>query len=156
MEKISIAPFHLIGITVRTSNLEGRAAQDIPALWKKFLSENLLNSIPNKTGPEVYAVYTEYEGNYMQPYTTVLGCAVAHLDEVPEGMTGFTFKGGDYLRFNPKGNLDQGLVFNEWTRIWGMDLDRSYRADFEVYGEKAQNPADAEVDILIGIQNSTT
>jgi len=33
-----------------------------------------------------------------------------------------------------------------------MDLGRIFTADFEVYGEKAQNPSDAEVDIFIAVQ----
>jgi predicted transcriptional regulator YdeE len=33
-----------------------------------------------------------------------------------------------------------------------MDLDRSYTADFEIYGEKAQNPENAEVDIFIAVK----
>jgi hypothetical protein len=30
-----------------------------------------------------------------------------------------------------------------------MDLNRAFTADFEVFGEKAQNPNDAEIDFLI-------
>jgi predicted transcriptional regulator YdeE len=30
-------------------------------------------------------------------------------------------------------------------------LPRNYSADFEIYGEKAQNPQDAKVDIFIGV-----
>ncbi len=33
-----------------------------------------------------------------------------------------------------------------------MDMDRAFTADFEVYGEKAQNPSDAEVDIFIAVK----
>ena len=32
-----------------------------------------------------------------------------------------------------------------------MDLNRTYLADFEIYGQKAQNPSTAEVDIYIGV-----
>jgi predicted transcriptional regulator YdeE len=34
-----------------------------------------------------------------------------------------------------------------------MDLDREYSADFEVFGEKAQNPQHAEIDILIAVKS---
>jgi predicted transcriptional regulator YdeE len=33
-----------------------------------------------------------------------------------------------------------------------MDLGRTFTADFEIYGEKAQDPSDAEVDILIAVK----
>lgn len=37
-------------------------------------------------------------------------------------------------------------------KIWEMNLDRLYTADFEVFGEKAQNPANAEIDFLISVK----
>ena len=37
-------------------------------------------------------------------------------------------------------------------KIWNSDLDRSFTSDFEIYGEKAQNPETAEVDIFIAIK----
>ena len=48
-----------------------------------------------------------------------------------------------------KGDLTKGVVFLEWSKIWEMDLDRKYTADFEVYGERVQNPKDSEVDIYV-------
>jgi predicted transcriptional regulator YdeE len=45
----------------------------------------------------------------------------------------------------------QGMVFGEWTKIWNTEIDRKYSADFEVYGEKAQDPENAEVDIYISL-----
>ncbi|WP_045113224.1 effector binding domain-containing protein [Microscilla marina] len=151
MEKMKVEPFKVIGITVRTSNKNGQGLQDIGALWQRFIAEQLLNKIPNKLDNEVYSIYTEYEGDYTQPYTTLLGCKVSTLDHIPEGMTGKVFAGGQYQRFVAQGNLNQGVVGQEWNKIWGMDLPRAYTADFEIYGEKAQNPDSAEVDILIAI-----
>jgi hypothetical protein len=34
-----------------------------------------------------------------------------------------------------------------------MDLSRTYIADFEVFGEKAQNPSDAEIDFYVGVKD---
>lgn len=33
-----------------------------------------------------------------------------------------------------------------------MELDRIFTADFEAFGEKAPNPADAEVDFYVAVQ----
>lgn len=63
-----------------------------------------------------------------------------------------TIQAGNYEKFTAKGDLTKGAVYEKWTKIWNTDLDRLYTADFEVYGEKAQNPVDAEVDILIAIK----
>ena len=144
--------FHIIGIDIRTSNQEGKAGQDIPALWKRFLSQNLMEKIPSKVGSELFCIYTEYEGDHDEPYTCLLGCKVADLDNVPEGMRGMTFTTGNLEKFTAKGNLQQGAVWNKWLEIWEKGLDRTYTFDFEVYGEKAQNPEDAEVDIYISVK----
>ncbi len=145
-------PFKVIGIAVRTTNENNQAAKDIPVLWEKFMSEDILNAIPNKIDTAVYSIYTDYEKDHTKPYTTMLGCKVENLDHIPEGMVGKSFEGGNYIRFTPKGNLAEGLVINEWNKIWNMDLGRVFTADFEIYGEKARNPSEAEVDILIAVE----
>lgn len=152
MNNVKVEPFKVIGIAVRTTNENNQAAKDIPGLWGKLMTEDILNKIPNKIDGTVYSIYTDYEKDHTKPYTTLLGCKVANLDDIPEGMVGKSFDGGNYVKFTPKGNLEEGLVINEWIKIWGMDLGRVFTADFEMYGEKAQNPADAEVDILIAVE----
>jgi predicted transcriptional regulator YdeE len=67
-------------------------------------------------------------------------------------MIGKTILGGKFAKFTAKGNLNQGIVFSEWSKIWSMELDRKYTADFELYGEKAQNRENAEVDIFIALR----
>ncbi|WP_213279902.1 GyrI-like domain-containing protein [Chryseobacterium indologenes] len=152
MNNMKVEPFKVIGISVRTTNENGQAAKDIPVLWEKLINEDILNAIPNKIDNTIYSIYTDYEKDHTKPYTTVLGCKVESLDNIPEGMVSYSFDGGDYLKFTTKGDLSKGLVINEWLKIWEMDLGRIFTADFEIYGEKAQNPSDAEVDILIAVK----
>lgn len=149
MQKETLKPFFVVGISVRTSNGDGKAAVDIPALWNRFRSEDIAARIPNKTGNEVYSIYTDYEGDHTKPYTTIIGYAVENLDQVPEGMRGLAIEGGAYEKQQLKGNLLQGLVFNAWVAIWNSGVSRAYTADFEVYSAKNRNPEDAEVDIFI-------
>ena len=144
--------FHIIGISIKTSNKDGQAGQDIPALWGRFMGEGIAAKIPNKLSEEIYSIYTNYEGDHTQPYTTLLGCRVENLGEVPDGMTAMTFAEANYEAFVAKGNLMQGAVWQTWEKIWEADLDRTYAADFEVYGAKAQNPEDAEVDIFVSVK----
>ncbi len=115
------------------------------------MTENLLSKIPNKIDDTLYCIYTDYEKDHTKPYTTILGCKVSNLDIIPEGMVGKTFEGGNYQKHTAKGNIMEGMVFGEWLKIWNSDIPRAYSADFEVYGEKAQNPTDAEVDIFIAV-----
>ena len=151
MQKVNIEPFQVIGLAIKTTNENGQAAQEIADLWGKFLSENILEKIPNKVDNTVYSMYTDYEGDHTAPYTAVLGCKVSDSSQVPEGMVSKSFEGGEYVQMSAKGDLMQGLVVNQWSKIWAMDLDRKYTVDFEVFGEKAQNPNDAEVDFYVAV-----
>jgi len=152
MQKVKIDPFMLIGISVRTTNEDNQAAKDIADLWAKFMSENISDKIPNKIDNTVYSLYTDYEGDHTKPYTAMLGCKVKNLNEIPGGLTGKSFEGGDYFKTTTKGDLMKGIVVKKWTEIWAMNLDRKFTADFEVYGEKAQNPNNAEVDFYIALK----
>lgn len=152
MSNQKIDKFNVIGISVRTTNQNGQAAQDIPALWNKFMTEGIANQIPNKIDDTIYCIYTEYEKDHTAPYTTILGCKVTNLATVPSGMVGKFFEETFYKKHTAKGNILQGLVYNEWLKIWSSGLDRAFTADFEVYGPKAQNPESAEVDIFIAVK----
>jgi predicted transcriptional regulator YdeE len=147
-----IEKFSVIGISVRTTNENGKSGEDIPALWNKFMMEEIQNKIPNKVSSDLFCIYTDYEKDHTQPYTTILGCKVKSLDVIPENMTGKTIETANYELLIAKGNLAEGVVYNKWLEIWNSALDRSFTADFEVYGEKTQNPNDAEVDIFIAVQ----
>lgn len=151
MQKVKIEPFYVIGLAIRTTNENSQAATDIGNLWGKFLAEDIKSVIPNKVDDTVYCLYTEYESDYTKPYTTILGCKVTNLDNIPEGMVGKSFEGGDYTKMSARGDLMKGLIVDKWNQIWNMDLDRKYTVDFEVFGEKTQNPGDAEIDFLISI-----
>ena len=144
--------FYVIGISVRTTNENGQMGKDIPQLWKRFLEDNVKDKIPNKLEDSVYSVYTDYEGDFTKPYTVILGCKVKNLNLIPEGMVGKTIPGGIFACFTEKGNLNEGVIYSKWLEIWKTDLNRKYTADFEVYGEKAQNPEKAKVDIFVSIK----
>ncbi len=149
---MNIQSFYIIGISVRTTNENNQAGKDISELWNTFLSQNIIQKIPNKIGGEVYSVYTDYEKDYTKPYTTILGCKVSSLDSIPQGMIGKTISGGNYKKYLAKGSLKEGIVYKEWEKIWKEKIKRTYTADFEVYGEKSQNPENAEVEIFIAVK----
>jgi len=151
MQKESKDGFKVIGIKVRTSNKDGQAAKDIGQLWQRFMSEGVGDKIPNKIDASILSIYTNYDGDHNMPYDTILGCRVSTLEEIPEGMIGENFGGGKYAKYVAKGNLNEGIVYDAWLEIWQQDLDRTYIADFEVYGEEAMNPEDAKVDIFVGV-----
>ncbi|TVZ15497.1 GyrI-like domain-containing protein [Maribacter sp. MAR_2009_72] len=152
MQTVKIEPFNIIGISIRTTNENGQASKEIAQLWGKFMSESTLEKIPYKVDHEIYSLYTDYEGDHTKPYTAILGCKVENLDNIPNGMVGKSIRGGTYAKTTVKGDLMHGLVVDQWSKIFEMEWDRTYDADFEVFGEKAQNPSDAEIDFYVGIK----
>lgn len=152
METVTKEAFKVIGIKVRTTNENGQSANDIRELWQKIMSENILAKIPNKIDTSIYSIYTNYEKDHTKPYDTILGCRVNTLEVIPEGMIGQEFEKENYSKFISKGNLTQGVVYNSWVEIWNKNLNRTFTADFEVYGEKAQDPTNAEVEIYVAVK----
>lgn len=157
MSTIKIEAFSIVGVSVRTSNADiQQLTHDMQGLWGRFMAENIAGMISHKLDDNIYCVYTEYDGDHTQPYTALLGCKVSEVDLTPEmqdaGLVAKNFTGSSYNKYLAQGNLMEGAVFAKWQEIWAMDLKRTYSADFEVYGAKAQNITDAEVEIFIGMQ----
>ncbi|MEP7257272.1 MAG: GyrI-like domain-containing protein [Flavitalea sp.] len=152
MEATTIKPFYLAGISIRTTNEQGKSATDIPQLWSRFFSENIIDKIPHKTDNTLYCAYTNYELDHTRPYTTILGCRVDSLDDLPAELTGKSIDGGAYLQFDAKGKIADGIVFQVWTTIWKTDIPRAFTTDFEVYGNHAQDPDKAEIPVFVAIK----
>jgi predicted transcriptional regulator YdeE len=152
MENQTIAAFNIIGIAVRTTNENGQSSKDIPVLWEQFMTNGLLQKIPNRISDDVYCMYTDYEKDHTKPYTTIIGCKVTSLDNLPDGMIGKHIGDSKYSKQVAKGNILEGLVYNAWLKIWGLELPRIFTADFEIYGAKAAHPNNAEVDIFVAVK----
>jgi len=151
MENTKKEALTLVGIAVRTTNQNEKAMKDIPQLWKQFMTENIAAKIPNKVDNTMYALYTDYEGDYMQPYTMLLGYQVENLDNLDEGLTVKMIPAANYAKFVAKGDLTKEAVYDAWVNIWNTDLKRSYTHDLEIYGEKAVDPTNVEAEILIAL-----
>ncbi len=152
MEVLNVNEFLVMGISVRTINENGRAAKDIGELWNRFFSDNVLNKIPDRLSDEIYSIYTDYEGDYKDPYTVVLGCKVPKDTALKDGLVSKMVKSGKYTKFVAKGDLNQGVVYKEWGKIWNIDSERVYDTDFEIYGDRAKDPNNAEVEIFVAFK----
>lgn len=142
--------FKVIGISVRTTNKDSQALQDIGQLWSRFFAEGIADKIPNKQSGEIYSIYTDYKSDYTEDYTTILGMPVTTLDEIPEGLTGREFQPEHFRKFVARGTMP-AAVGNAWMDIWQRDkeLNRKYTYDFEVYGAASQQGDESEVEIFI-------
>jgi predicted transcriptional regulator YdeE len=144
--------FYILGISVQTSNANNQALTDIGALWQKFMGENIAAKIPNKIDEAVYSVYCRYESDYTGAYTTLLGCKVNSIENIPEGLEYIEIASGNYEQFIAKGNLQEGVVYKTWVNIWNTNLPRAYTTDFEIYSERSADPSNASVDIFIALK----
>ena len=152
METHLIPGFRLIGIGLptKTTNDYGRSAVDCGGLWHKFMSESLHERIPGMIGPEIHAVYHDYDGDHTQPYAFFLGCKVMEDVEVPAGLQELVVPTGDYVVLTARGVLPDS-VMKTWSEIWASGMERAYRPDFEVYGMQTLDPADSEVEIFLSV-----
>jgi len=152
--------FQVVGISASTNNAK-EAGPDaiIGKLWQQFLSQGLLNSIPDRVGQSIIAVYTDYVTDANGQYTFVLGARIRPLPDpvVPEGMVVKTVPAGKYAVFtSPRGPVAK-VVVETWKQIWAyypsaVNGQRAYCADFEVYDQRAADPNDAQVEIYVGVK----
>lgn len=150
---VQISSFKIVGVSVRTTNIDGQSMADMGQLWNRFYSEDIISAIPNKINDDVYAVYTDYDTDYRGGYTALIGCKVNALDSIPQGLIAREFKGGKYIKHVAKGKMPDAVI-NQWNAIWEKEteLNRKYTADFEVYGQKSQDPHNAEVEVYIATE----
>ena len=150
----------LFGITCRTNNnleMDPSTAQ-IGATLQKYFEENLATTLVNRKSPgTTYCVYTEYESDATGDYTYFVGEEVNSLDTVPEGMMALTIPPQHYTKFTTKAGSMPMVCISAWQEIWGMSSkelgeQRAYKADFEIYDNRAADPHAAILDIYIGIK----
>ncbi len=146
-------PINVIGIECRTSNAPEDGPQDIPSLWGRFYSEDIINKIPNKASNEVIALYCDYEDDYTKPYSLVIGCSVTSLDNIPEGMVAKIIHAGSYALFRAIGEYPASLI-ETWGNIWQTELKRTYTGDYEFYGEKFSSGSLQEVEVFIAVEKT--
>lgn len=139
----------VIGIQMKTTNEKGQAYNDIAKFWEKFNKEKIFEKIPNKKSNDILALYTDYEGDYSQPYNYMICCEVTSLEEVPPGMVTRIIPTADYTILKAQGKFPECLI-QTWQTIWQSDLKRSYRYDFEIY--KTLDLNNADIDVYIGVR----
>jgi predicted transcriptional regulator YdeE len=150
--------FTVVGIAVRTSNAEQMtAARPIGKQWERLFKEGVLAAIPNKADEKIVAVYSEYASDKDGEYTYLLGARVRKVESVPAGMTVKNVPAGRYAVFTSERGPVEKVVVEMWRRVWetpknALGGDRTYKADFEVYDQRAQNPADAVVDLYVAVR----
>jgi len=141
----------VIGIDCRTSNAPEAGPQDIPMLWGKFYKDEIMNRILNKVSHEVIALYCDYEGDYTQTYSVVIGCPVSSLGEIPSGMVAKTIPAGAYAVFRAIGGCPASVI-ETWGTIWQKpNLKRTYTGDYELYGGEFISGSPKEIEVYVAV-----
>jgi predicted transcriptional regulator YdeE len=150
--------FTVVGISARTSNAREMTPDGvIGKQWGRLFQENLLAKIPNKTNADILAVYTDYASDKNGEYTFVLGTRVNPETQPPIGMIAVKIPAGKYAVFTSEKGPAAKVVPQIWQRINSLPKsapggDRVYKADFEVYDQRAADPQNSQVDVYIGIK----
>lgn len=152
----------LVGLTARTNNKNEMNPETgkIGGMVGDFFGNQWASKIAHRKNPGVtLAVYTEYASNEHGDYTYFIGEEVSAFDHIPEGMRTLIIPATHYQKFTTPSGKMPGIVIQAWQAIWKMTPtelggQRAYQADFEVYDQRAQDPANSVLDIYIGISNT--
>ncbi len=159
-ELVNMPLIKLVGLSTRTHNKNEMNPQTskIGELAGKFWSQSMALQIPNRKNSGVtLSVYTEYDSDEHGEYTYFIGEEVNSFDDIPNGMEKIIIPAAGYQKFTTQHGKMPDVVITAWQQIWKMTPDdfggkRAYQADFEVYDERARDPANTSVDIYIGIK----
>lgn len=158
-ELVTQSDIKIVGITTRTNNKNEMNPQTakIGETFGRYFGQQLASQIPHRKNPGVtFSIYTNYESNEHGDYTYFLGEAVDSFDNIPDHFQTLLIPAGQFQKFTtPVGKIPD-IVIQAWQQIWQMSADdfggpRAYRADYEVYDQRAQDPQHACVDIFVGV-----
>jgi len=147
----------VIGIEARTTNAkEATAGGVIAAQWQEFFQDGIQEKIPNKTGANIYALYTDYASDRNGEYVYVIGAMVKDGTVPPAGMVSKRVPGGRYAVLTSEQGPVSTVVPGAWQRLWKLEddgrLKRSYKTDFEIYDLRARDPQNSQVDVYVGLK----
>ena len=148
----------LIGLKVRTRNSKefNPETAKIGALVGRYWQENIAQKIPNRKNPGVSLVgYSNYESDEHGDYDYYYGEEVTSLDEIPSELSGLLIPAGQFIKVTSEEGPSPQIIIDTWQKVWQMTADdqlgakRGYFADFEVYDQRASNPANMVFDIYL-------
>jgi len=121
------------------------------------MKERLLQKIPNRTDANIIALYTDYASDKDGDYSFVLGAKVTDGGQVPSGMVLKRIPAGRYAVLTSDKGPVNVVVPSAWKRIWSMSREvlggeRAYKADYEVYDQRATDPQNAQLEIRVGLR----
>lgn len=129
MQACQCEGFVVIGLSARVRNDDPAA---IGSLWAQFQSRDLATVLGVSASQNVYCVYHEYEGGFLDPYRMTIGYRVSAATEIPAGLYRAQIAEQDMATFRAEGPQPETLI-GQWQAIWQGDLNRAYIADYDIY-----------------------
>ena len=133
----------VVGVSAITSNEDPNMGQVIGGLWEKLYQGGVNEKIKNKVNEYAIGLYSDYED---KKYLVTAGNEVCKAQN--EGLTIKKIPAGKYAKFSIEGHMEKAVA-KAWNEIWKMDLDRSYKADFEEYLNSDFD--NAKIDIYVSL-----
>lgn len=106
--------------------------------------QEMREEIKNKVNEYAIGLYSDYQDS---KYLVTVGNEVCKAEN--EGLTIKKIPAGKYAKFSIEGHMEKAVA-QAWNEIWKMDLDRSYKADFEEYLNSYFN--NSKIDIYISLK----
>lgn len=159
-ELITIPEIKLVGVCVRTSfdqELDKMKGKIFPCV-KQYFHGKLAEKISNRKKPATtFCVYTDYETDHTGLYTYFIGEEVSSFDtDLPEDFQKLVIPQQKYVKFTTSPAPMPDVIVNAWKEVWTMSPkelggQRSYKADFEIYDERASDHQNIVLDLYVGI-----
>jgi cytochrome c biogenesis protein CcmG, thiol:disulfide interchange protein DsbE len=150
--------FMVAGIAARTSNTKEMTADGVIGnQWARLMQEDILAKIPNRADAAIVAVYTDYASDKDGEYTYLLGARVTSNVGLPAGVVAKKIPAGKFAVFTTGKGPGPKVVPETWIRINSLlksaaGGDRVYRADYEIYDERAKDPQNLQADLYVEIR----
>ena len=128
---------NIAGLKVRTTNKDGKSAQDLYQIWNKFMEKDFIESLQKiAKNPINYAVYTNYEKDFFEGnYDVYVGRETENSENNFENILvdWEKFEVFEFEYTSPES------VFEAWKTIWeNKNINRAYTYDIEEYYEEGK------------------
>ncbi len=144
---VNLKEMKIEGLSAVTKNSDPDMPCVISGLWGKFYEGGICQSISNKVNEKAVEIYSDYESDVNGKYKVTVGCEVSQFSNRKD-LSIKTIPEGKYAKFIVKGHMIKA-VQEFWQKLWEMDLDRSYKCDFEEYQNSSIDNAVIHIYISI-------
>ncbi len=142
-EIVSLEQKTVVGVSAITSNNDPKMSEVIGGLWEKLYQGGVSISIKNKLNEHAIGLYSDYAKD---KYCVIVGNEVSKAENGE--LTVKTIPAGKYAKFSVHGHMVKAVAA-AWDKIWKMDLNRSFAADFEEYLNSDWENADIDIYIAL-------